>query len=49
MILNSVWCTRCRNMTRITKITAKVDSGMLVLTGKCTRCGGDVARVIEDR
>ena len=47
-ILNSVWCTHCRNMTGIANITAKVDSGMLVLLGKCSRCGGDVARVIEN-
>ena len=47
-ILNTVWCTQCRNMTGITNITARVDSGMLVLTGKCIRCSGDVARVIEN-
>jgi hypothetical protein len=35
-------------MTGIANITAKVDSGMLVLMGKCSRCGGDVARVIEN-
>ncbi len=47
-ILNTVWCTQCRNMTGITNITARVVSGMLVLTGKCSRCSGDVARVIEN-
>lgn len=47
-ILNTVWCTRCRNLSGITNITAKVDSGMLVLIGKCSRCGGDVARVREN-
>lgn len=47
-ILNTVWCTRCRNFSGITNITAKVDSGMLVLIGKCSRCGGDVARVREN-
>jgi hypothetical protein len=47
-ILNTVWCTQCRHMARITHITAKVDSGMLVLRGECTRCSGDVARVIEN-
>jgi len=31
-------------MIDITNITAKVDSGMLVLIGECNRCGGDVAR-----
>lgn len=47
-ILNTVWCTQCRNMTGIAHIIAKVDSGMLVLMGKCRRCGGDVARVREN-
>ena len=48
MILNTVWCTRCRGMSGITHITARVDSGLLVLMGKCSRCGGDVARVREN-
>ena len=48
MILNTVWCTRCRSMSGIAHITARVDSGMLVLIGKCSRCGGDVARVREN-
>jgi type I restriction enzyme R subunit len=26
----------------------KIESGMLVLRGTCTKCGGDVARVIEN-
>jgi len=47
-ILNTVWCTRSRNLSGITNITARVDSGMLVLMGKCSRCGGDVARVREN-
>jgi len=47
-ILNTVWCTRCRGMSGITHITARVDSTMLVLIGKCCRCGGDVARVVEN-
>ena len=47
-ILNTVWCTRCRGMSGITHITAKVDTGLLVLMGKCSRCGGDVARVREN-
>jgi hypothetical protein len=29
-------------------VTGKVAKGMLVLHGKCTRCGGAVARVIEN-
>jgi len=47
-ILNTVWCTRCAGMSGITDITARVDSGMLVLLGKCSRCGGDVARIREN-
>ena len=47
-ILNTVWCTRCRGMSGITAVTAKVDSGMLVLMGQCSRCGGEVARVKEN-
>ncbi len=45
-ILNTVWCTCCRGMSGITNITARVDSGHLVLMGQCRRCGGDVARVV---
>ena len=45
-ILNTVWCIECRNMTGIAKITAKVNSGMLVLMGECSRCSSDVARII---
>jgi len=47
-IIKTVWCTRCRRMTGITYISARIDTGMLILTGKCSRCGGDVARVIEN-
>ena len=47
-ILNTVWCTRCVGMSGITDVTAKVDSGMLVLMGKCSRCGGEVARIREN-
>jgi hypothetical protein len=47
-ILNTVWCTRCRGMSGITHITARVVVGLLVLIGKCSRCGGDVARVREN-
>ena len=45
-ILNTVWCTCCRGMSGINNITARVDSGLLVLMGQCRRCGGDVARVV---
>jgi len=47
-ILNNVWCVHCRKGSSIGNLTGKVDSGMLVLRGICTKCGGDVARVIEN-
>ena len=48
-ILSTVWCTQCRNMSGITTIKGNVCSGMLVLRGNCRRCGGDAARVVENR
>ena len=47
-ILNNVWCVQCKQTTGIGKVSGKVESGMLVLRGVCTRCGGEVARVIEN-
>jgi hypothetical protein len=48
-LLNNVWCFNCRETTGIGgDVTGKVAKGMLVLHGKCTRCGGAVARVIEN-
>jgi hypothetical protein len=47
-ILNNVWCFHCRKGSSIGNLTGKIDSGMLVLRGTCTKCGGDVARVIEN-
>ena len=47
-ILNNAWCVHCRKGSSIGNLTGKVESGMLVLRGTCTKCGGDVARVIEN-
>jgi hypothetical protein len=35
-------------MTGIGNFTGKIEKGMLALRGACTRCGGEVARVIEN-
>jgi hypothetical protein len=48
-ILNNVWCVQCKEMTGIGKASGKIESGMLVLRGICTRCSGEVARVIENK
>ena len=47
-ILNNVWCANCSDITSIGSISGKIEKGMLVLRGICTRCGGSVARVLED-
>jgi hypothetical protein len=47
-ILNNVWCDSCSETTGIGNVSGKVEKGMLVLRGVCTRCGGEVARVIEN-
>lgn len=48
-LLNNVWCGTCRKTTGIgCNVNGKVSKGMLVLHGRCTRCGGGVARVIEN-
>lgn len=48
-ILNNVWCVQCRKESSIGNLTGKIESGMLVLRGFCTKCGGEVARVIENQ
>jgi len=48
-LLNNVWCVSCRVESGIGgNVSGKVSKGMLVLQGRCTRCGGSVARVIEN-
>ena len=47
-LLNNVWCVDCRQATGICEVSGSVKKGMLVLTGRCTTCGGRVARVIEN-
>jgi len=47
-LLNNVWCRHCGKMSSIGNLSGKVESGMLVLRGSCTKCGSDVVRVIEN-
>ena len=47
-LLNNVWCRHCGKMSSIGNLSGKVESGMLVLRGNCTKCGSHVARVIEN-
>ena len=48
-ILNNVWCRTCSDTTGIGSVSGKVEKGMIVLKGICTRCGNPVARVIENK
>ena len=47
-ILNNVWCVHCKKASSIGNLTGKIESGMLVLSGTCTKCSSDVVRVIEN-
>ncbi len=47
-ILNNVWCGDCTKMTTIVRYTGRMEGRDLVLEGECERCGGKVARLIEN-
>ncbi len=46
-ILSNVYCLNCKDTVNIINFTATVDKDDLLLRGKCERCSGDVARLIE--
>ena len=46
-ILNHVWCTHCMKISSIGNASGRVEKGALALTGICTRCGGLVAKIVE--
>lgn len=47
-LLNNVWCVACRVGTSMAIDGASAAGPDLVLRGTCTKCGGEVARVVED-
>jgi len=47
-ILNNVWCRTCSDTTGIGSVSGKIEKGVLILRGICTRCGNPVARAIEN-
>ena len=47
-VLNNVWCGDCGQVTTIVHYAGKVEGTDLVLEGECERCGGKVARLIEN-
>lgn len=47
-LLTNVWCGQCCHAVTITNFNGSIVGGDLLLVGKCGKCQGDVARVIED-
>ena len=47
ILLESVWCSKCRHAVTITHFTGVVKNSDLLLVGKCSACHADVARLIE--
>lgn len=43
-ILDTVWCGQCRKISSMVSFSGKIESGLLVLRGSCTQCGGVVVR-----
>jgi hypothetical protein len=46
-VLETVFCVKCGGATEIVDYKEEVSKGLLVLRGKCKRCGHEVARVLE--
>ena len=47
LLLNNVWCVACSKTTTIAHVTGRVERGNIVLEGRCMRCDGPVARLVE--
>ena len=46
-LLTNVWCAACHHEVTITNFTGVINSGDLLLVGKCAECHCDVARVVK--
>jgi hypothetical protein len=47
MILSNVWCSNCRDVVSVTDYQIETHDLGLIMSGKCSICGSDVARVVE--
>ncbi|MFC4025237.1 hypothetical protein ACFOUV_15685 [Oceanobacillus longus] len=47
LLLNNVFCSHCFETTIVDYTLHNNEYGVL-LKGKCKKCGGDVARLVED-
>jgi hypothetical protein len=46
-VLDNVFCGKCFVTTIVDYNMTLTDDGFVLLTGKCRKCGGDVARVVD--
>ncbi|PHR54156.1 MAG: hypothetical protein COA44_13990 [Arcobacter sp.] len=46
-ILSNVYCAKCKDTVKIIDFEATMDEDDLILKGKCGKCFGTVARLIE--
>ena len=46
-LLSNVYCSKYADMIKIVDFEATMDNDDLVLKGKCEKCSGNVARLIE--
>lgn len=46
-LLDNVYCGTCRGAVTIADFDGKMVGNSLLLHGRCNRCGGEVARLLE--
>jgi len=46
-ILSNVWCSNCRDVISVADYYVENDNLGLIIRGKCSVCGSEVARVVE--
>lgn len=46
-LLSNVYCSKCKDTVKIVDFEATMDKDDLILKGKCEKCSGKVARLIE--
>lgn len=47
LILSNVWCSSCRKGVLVADYQIKNHDLCLIISGKCSVCGSEVARVVE--
>ena len=43
-VLTRTWCSKCHESPLMVPLSGRVVSGILVITGKCGKCGSKVER-----